>query len=295
MRRDDKWTRTRQVLADVALAAGPRARFGAAVFPGVDGNCSAGFEVVAPSQGDRPAGVSGPTTERLLRSTALEASGGTPTSATLSSLEGRVQSIGGKTFVILATDGGPNCGETTTCGVDRCIANIESVVTQCTPEGPLNCCAPDLFGPLNCIDDAEALAVLGRWRASGIATYVIGIPGSEPYAAVLDAFATAGGTARSDGPSKYYSVASSESADFRRALAAVAAEAIASCRIPLRQGADRARTNVYLDGVAVAADPERGWRFEDDAVLLQGETCERVMRGDVLNVRVVAGCQTVVR
>src|SRR6478672_4723181 len=56
MAEGDKWTSVRIVVAEMARRLGPRAKFGAAIFPGREGDCSPGYEVMAMRAGDTPAG-----------------------------------------------------------------------------------------------------------------------------------------------------------------------------------------------------------------------------------------------
>jgi hypothetical protein len=129
---------------------------------------------------------------------------------------------------------------------------------------------------------------------AGISTFVIGMPGSEPYENLLDAMADAGGTARAGAP-KYYSVA--DTAALQEALTAIAASVAISCELPLDyEPPDRDFVNVYFDGKIVAYDPEAGWEWTDDGqVAIRGAACEQLSAGDVLEVQILAGCKTVVK
>src|SRR5262249_39088811 len=147
----------------------------------------------------------GPVASMVLSTTAVDAFGGTPTAATLRALAPRLTALSGRTFVILATDGGPNCNPDSACGADRCMINIEHQSDSCTPGGTLNCCASDLFGPRNCLDDDATSAAIADLARAGIPTFVIGVPGSVPYAAALERMAVAGGTALAESP-RYYRV-----------------------------------------------------------------------------------------
>ena len=130
-------------------------------------------------------------------------------------------------------------------------------------------------------------------KAAGIDTYVIGVPGSGPYAALLDKLAVAGGAARPTSP-RYYRVDSTDAAALEVALRAIAAKVTASCELPINPPpADPTRLNVFFDDVVLPADPVNGWRYEAGKVTLLGEACQRLTAGEVLGLRVVAGCPTV--
>src|SRR5260370_25018174 len=191
--------------AAVALvrSLGSRAKVGAAVFPGPlvseDRPCVAGDEVYPATAGDPVrggiCGSDGPVTRAFSRAISLPSgvapTGSTPTSATLTALLPRLVALRGRTVVLLATDGGPNCNSKAACGADSCIPNIEGA-NGC--KAPVNCCDPALYGPESCLDDGGTNAAVAQLFAQGIRTYVVGIPGSAPYADGLNQLATAGGT-----------------------------------------------------------------------------------------------------
>ncbi|MEO6420866.1 MAG: VWA domain-containing protein, partial [Polyangiaceae bacterium] len=254
-------------------------------------SCDPGIEVFAPQRGDSPAGTGGPTAVGLITSTNVPASGGTPTAATIRGLTGRLSTLPGKTFAILATDGGPNCNMAATCDATSCIPNIEGAV-GCSPGGA-SCCDPASYGPLQCLDGQDSIDAVTALSAAGVPTYVVGVPGSVPYAALLDALAVAGGTARAGSP-RYYRVDSTDAAAFASALAQVAAKITATCILKLGMAPpDPTHVNVYLDDVVVPSDPANGWTLDGSTVTLTGTTCDRVLSGDVLDLRVIAGCPTV--
>jgi hypothetical protein len=288
---DNKWTTVRTVVAQVMKSLGPRANFGAAIFPDPSSSdsCAAGKQVMAMRQGDFPAGQQGPATTQLLAVTSAAPLGGTPTAATLTSLVPTLEQLTGRTFVILATDGGPNCDALAACDATMCIDDIENE-PGCTP--PTNCCDPSIFGPLDCLDEQPTIDGVKSIAAAGISTYVVGLPASGPYGSLLDALATAGGTARTSEP-LYYAVDSSDEAALETALSQIAAKITATCTLTLATlPPDPSHVNVYFDDVAVAADPQNGWTLNGATITLVGNACDEVMSGSVLNVRVVAGCPT---
>src|SRR5262249_18656250 len=154
------------------------------VFPGPNAGdatqCLAGGEVFAPQQGSAPAGYFGPTaaqlTQRLLN---LAAFGGTPTAATLAALTPYLQSLGRNTFVVLATDGAPNCNATASCDIANCQVNIAG---QCTIPG--NCCV-GANNNTNCNDTDPTLAAIRALAAP--APFADGGASSADAAAAEDA------------------------------------------------------------------------------------------------------------
>jgi hypothetical protein len=291
----NKWTTIRKVIAGIMTDLGPRAAFGVAMFPdpnATDG-CAPGAMYMSVRQGDTPAGTQGPTTTTALKVTSAPPGGGTPTAVTLQNLLPTLKKLSGRTFVILATDGGPNCNAAANCGVSMCMVNIESSASGCTPNTPPNCCDPTYYGPINCLDAQPTIDAVSAISGAGIPVYVIGVPGSGPYGGLLDQLATAGGTARTTEPF-YYQVSTADQTAFQSALGGIAAKITGTCTLMLSEPpADPTHVNVYFDNVAVPADPVNGWTLSGPTVTLVGAACGKVMSGSVLNVRVVAGCPTV--
>lgn len=291
MASDSKWDHVRVTMASILRALGPRANFGATVFPGFgQEQCSPPVEILSVRPGDQPGSSGdGPTTNALIAATNVGPNGGTPTAEALRFVLPKLQALSGKTFVILATDGGPNCNATAGCGYSDCQPNIEDVA-GCPKEGPVNCCEPPTGYRESCLDDGPTTAAVTALKTAGFPTYVIGIPGSAPYASVLDGLAVAGGTALSSSP-KYYAVGTT---DLLTTLKKVAAKIVATCEFTLTEApADPSLVNVYFDEVVLPKDAVNGWKLEGNVVTLLGTACDRVMAGDVLGVRIVAGCPTV--
>ncbi len=297
MARDDKWGLLRSVVLDVVARLGPRIQVAVAPFPRADegdGQCTTGRIALTPRLGDRPAGSHGDTWNLVRR--VLDShppTGGTPLTATLGVVADAIASRkdSGKHVVVLSTDGAPNCNAGIACAAAACVPNIESF-EQCPSGGPPNCCDASHGGPLNCLDDSGAGEAVRRLGALGVDTYVLGVPGSEPYAELLGALATLGGTAKT-GTTRYYAATSSDARAFSDQLSSIAAKILATCSIQLtRAPADLGLVNVLVDGVPLAPG-EAGWSLAGDVVSLHGAACATVLAGEALDVRVVVGCPTV--
>jgi von Willebrand factor type A domain len=298
----NKWTTVRQTVSNVVQKIGPRANFGVAIFPDTSSaganSCTAGKEVMPLRPGDSPAGTAGPTTNLIIATTNVPAEGGTPTAATFLALAPSLEGFSGKTFAILATDGAPNCNEAANCNVSQCTYNIDND-EGCPAGGSPNCCSPTDTGTpgvqINCVDTGPTVSAVAALKAKNIPTYVIGLPGSEAYASVLDQVATAGGTARASEP-LFYNVTTTDSAALEAALSQIAAKITATCTFPLTPPPqDSAKINVYFDNVVVPKDPVNGWTYDDSSATLTlvGSACNEVLSGAVLNLRVIGGCPTV--
>jgi hypothetical protein len=89
-------------------------------------------------------------------------------------------------------------------------------------------------------------------------------------------------------------VDTSDTSAFTTALAQVAAKITATCTFPLRSTPqDPSLVNVYADGNILPKDPANGWTISGSTVTLVGATCAKVSSGEVLEVRVIEGCPTV--
>jgi hypothetical protein len=295
MNDSNKWTTVQITLERVMIDLGPRARVGAAVFPDPsEDGCTPGREVFPPARGDAPAGTAGPTEIGFLELLGrIPANGGTPTAATLTALAPHIEAIPGKTYVILATDGGPNCNASASCAADMCTDNIESV-PGCPPDGTPDCCLdPNYGGALSCLDAQPTIDAVTALAVAGIPVYVVGVPGSTPYADLLDALATAGGTARGSEP-QYYAVDTTDQAALYAAMSKIAAKIAGSCLLTLDQvPPDPTLLNVFLDGKVLPQQGPDGWTLNGTLVTILGASCDAITAGDVLDVRVEAGCPTV--
>jgi hypothetical protein len=296
---DNKWTTIVNVLGKLVVGLGPRAIVGAAVFPDPNSanQCAPGVEIAAPARGDAPAGTFGPTVTNLLgKLGAVPPDGGTPTAATLQSLlSSKLSKISGKTYVILATDGGPNCNLSANCDVQGCEDNIEDVI-GCPTAGPLNCCTTANGGsPSSCLDAQPTSEAVAAIAASGIPVYVLGVPGSAPYAALLDQLAQDGGTARSGEP-LYYAVNATDETAFTAALSSIAAQITATCTLTLdATPPDPTQVNVFLDEKVLPQTGVDGWTLDGQTVTILGKSCQNIKSGSIVDVRVVAGCPTLFR
>lgn len=280
---------------------GHRVSYGARLFPTSDVNCDGGEEIIPLTPGDSVSyavsGENGPVLRDLMfwirRRTPR---GGTPTAL---ALDGALRSVSGareETYVFLVTDGAPNCNPNAACGADRCILNLEEarLTDEIVCDESLNCCDPTVLGPENCLDDAGSLAAIEELARAGVRTFVIGIPGSDAYADVLDRLALAGGVPRTGSPS-YYRVNDAE--ELITTIGALGVEVALACTIELVEPPpDPALVNVFFDRELVPYDPDNGWTFSDArTVQMQGEACALMQAGQVLQADIVAGCPVVIR
>jgi hypothetical protein len=267
---------------------GPLINVGAALFP-VDASgdtCHAGGEVFPVTPGDPYTGGQGdgPTTTAFRYATSIVPYGGTPVSATIAALTPGLAGLSGRTIVVLATDGGPNCNPDASCPPEECMPFIEGQcdATCCEPQGPA--------GPMSCVDRAATVAAITALAAAGIQVYVVGIPGSELYGDVLDDMAIAGGAPQFVSPF-YYKV---DTLDTLGGVLASIASVVVSCEFDLSTPPpEEGKTNVYLDNDLILYSDADGWRWKSETVVeLVGDPCQRVKSGKVKQVQIVSGCPT---
>jgi hypothetical protein len=280
---------------------GHRVNYGATLFPSPDIDCDAGEEIHALAAGDdvsfAVSGELGPVLRSFMFAIDRRSPrGGTPVARALTGLVPRLGGAGESTYVFLVTDGGPNCNDEARCGVDACIPNIErvSIGEGLTCDESINCCDGSLFGPTNCLDVSGSLAAVQALAAVGVRTFVIGIPGSEAYASLLDQLAVAGGSARAESP-RYYRVADAEA--LAQTVSALGSAVALGCSIELLEPPpDPALVNLFFDGELVPSDPDEGWTFAGTTrVEVHGAACALLENGDVLQADVIAGCPIVIQ
>jgi hypothetical protein len=294
---ESKWVLIRRALFDrtsgVLRPLEARIAVGLSVFPGEDGlsaGCSVGRELTSLTEGGE---YTYNKMEAILN--AEKPSGATPTAATLKALAETITTLPKPIYVLLATDGGPNCGEGP-CDAAHCTYNIDGRsfgTTKCDPTN--NCCDPAVgvggAGARACLDADATLGAIGALSKAGVKTFVLGIAGAAPYAADLDRFAVAGGT------DHYFPADDPTQEAFAAALSSIAAKILDRCVITLDPApTDPGVTNVIANGVVVPQDATDGWTWRDDATIeLHGTTCDDVKSGKTTSLKVAVGCKTVVR
>jgi hypothetical protein len=271
--------RVQSAAADMVQSLGSLVRVGAAMYPAssISDECATGEQVFAPEVGAGSAFADaidkGPY-------------GGTPTAATLQAIAPILAGASGPKAVILATDGAPNCNPDASCGPSECMINIAG---QC----PItNCCQPPEGIPENCVDRARSILAVKALADAGTDVYVIGIPGTDLFAGVLNQMAAVGGVPQQDADTSYYKV---DDLDTLAGLFKEIAGSLVSCTFTLSDPPEtQGMTNVYFDEVVVPQDPQNGWVWVDgDTIEIIGGACEQLKDGKVKNVQFVSGCPTV--
>jgi len=264
-----KWEQVTAVVSSVVQDLDDELGFGLAMFPaGATSSlqCAQG-NVVVPIDDNNGTAVS-------LAFFTTGPGGGTPTAPTLrmartylsARLTDRPQAV------VLATDGAPNCN--TANDPATCVC---SQATSCDQS-------------YACLDDTETVAATQELAAAGLATFVVGIPGSELFASVLDRMADAGGTAV-PGTHRYYTTNSS--AELESALRNIG-QRVAQCRFELAQEPQSDAISVTVNGTAAQRDTTRnnGWDYVGARTIeFFGAACDALASGG--NVVVVDYCESI--
>lgn len=286
----NKYAAVRQATTSLVRQLGSHVNVGAAVFPASGRLCEPGSEVLETLRGDVPrhAGeADGPVTAAFAKAIDVVTLGYTPTAETLKKLRPTLAGLRGRTAVLLATDGGPNCNLDAQCPASECISNIQKV-SGCTPS--VNCCGPSAGPEANrmCLDREPTLEAVRELKRAGISTYVIGIPGSQAFTDLLGDMAEAGGTARSSEP-RYYAVNDVQA--LLSALEQISGDFVtcdmAFDEIPVEPEA----VKVFLDGEEVGLDHTDGWTWTSSrSFRLLGPACTAFLQGRVRHVDAYAFC-----
>ncbi len=246
-------------------------RFGLLMYPSDDECATSGPQVgVADSNGE--------AIDYELNNTTP--AGGTPTAAALNNAAASLSALGSvdsPKFVILATDGGPNCNY---------FLNADPSCA-CSYAAPDYCCTAypgECFFGYSCLDDNNTLDVINELHTNqAIDTFVIGLAGTAEYEQLLNAMAQAGGRPQQGGTTDYYSA--SNQAELQSALQTIAVSVI-SCEIVLEQAPEYPDgVQIYMDGELVEHDPakQNGWDYTDSSnttIMLYGAACDTLQDGE---------------
>jgi hypothetical protein len=257
----DRWNPAVAAVRSVTSALDDRIQFGLMLFANPDAPagmtlCGAGKLDVPPAPGTFAA------IDAELTGDPNDLTGSwTPTAVSLDAARVALADVPGRNYVLLLTDGAPNCngaldGRTCRCGSDTMS------------------CADN---PRLCIDSDRTVAAVEALREAGIETFVVGYDTSI-WADVLDRMAAAGGT-------DYTAhIPVGDEASLEAAMTAIAGSVI-SCNVELAAPPDAIQyVNVTLDGVEVphesVASGGASWALVGDRQIeLRGEACATLRDG----------------
>ena len=284
MDQDNLWIPMGEALTEVTAVTEMNVNFGLTTYPRRGSDCETGENIidVGPQNADEIAAVVGGGSDDM------GANGGTPTAPTLSEAKDYLDGLSDdyEKYVLLATDGAPNCND-----------SLDGSTCVCTWG---NDCSNN---PTNCLDDVESIAAAAEVFAAGYPVYVLGIGGSSEWAAVMDNIAEAGGT-------DHY--ISAESDEFVDVLLGIIGE-VMSCEFFVDWDAlgpdvdhDPSKVNFYckqsMDEPNTIAnlipfDPDcavgGGWDWIDDNnIVFCPGMCERLKNGECRIISATFGCES---
>jgi hypothetical protein len=274
-----RWDLLASALEGAFGAPDPRLSVGAIFYPqyrgvdpgGVDDACQLESAVAVPP-------AFGGLDEVLGQFIRTQPEGGTPTAGALSDAARFFADnpSGDRRFVVLATDGAPNCNVAHFPNAPDCICTGLSL-DNCVPSPPLR---DQESANANCLDDVRTELRVEALVAAGIPVYVVGIddPTRPETAETLDVLALAGGRPRAEGGDRFYNIR--QPGDLVRAFQEIS-DSVARCTFQLDrppQPGEAGDLEVTLAGAAIPRDTTRrnGWDFTSpslDAIELFGPAC----------------------
>jgi hypothetical protein len=278
------WSTVTSALVTVTAAMDPQIQFGVMVFPYGATEC-------APPSGVPEVPITVEDNADAIATTlgGLGPDGaGTPTTLALSAAATYLNGLadGSSKYILLATDGGPNCSADLGLQCPAC--------TTTQPDG-YSC-----YTHNDCLDDVQAILLAEQIHLEmGIAVYVIGVGGilSSTFLDVMTSIAAAGGTG------DFY--AAETPADLAAALDEIAAAAV-ECTFTVDWDAlgegvstNPDLVNLFADGAIVPYDDDcsdgLGWQWIDaDTIGLCDGLCEQYKGGEITEITASFGCESIV-
>lgn len=251
-----KWQVMKKTLIALVEYYSVNANFGLSLFPGSGGDCAPGI-IDVPLLANNAQAI-----KQALNATSPV--GNTPTHTTLAAVHNYLQAIppakGGR-YVLLATDGVPNCG-----------ARSDTDTSQ------------------------ETLAEVQKMAASGEKVFVVGFGGivaGNP--GLLNQLATAGGVPNPNGPHKFYPATNEQ--QLKQALFTIVGGIVPPpCTYKLAsQPQDPDKVTVTFDGnpVPQTKSNKDGWNYTGGGteITFFGSACDKLRTGQVQEVRFIFGCK----
>ena len=301
---DSKWNGLRSALNDALDATSGKVAFGLDFFPSSgDASVPLPNRCAVPASADPAVAVAADASTVTAIKKALtdnSPAGSTPTAAALGRAlayftKGAGAALKGEHYVLLATDGGPNCDAALSCEAASCTVNMDGLCPSST-----NCCDPkvDPDGPGKCLDDGSTLAMVSQLAKANIKTFVVGIPGTEAYGSTLAAIATAGGEPNPSAPPAYFAVSAAGGVKaLSQVLTNITTGLITSCELTLStEPPDLEKINVVIDGQTLLEGDPNGWSLDQTStpptIVLKGATCASVTKSGAEKLSVTFGCPT---
>jgi hypothetical protein len=305
-----KWDATKDALAAALTASTKQVRYGLLMYP-YSLTTEAKLCEVPSGRDAINVPVDAAKTSVPLIKQALEETvpgGGTPTASALAAAleyysSGTGATLEGDRYVMLATDGGPNCNADASCDTNSCTYDLDK---QGDCGTKLQCCNPSFDkGQLGCLDSDGVLKQIEALKKIGVKTFVVGIPGTESYQQFLTTFAEAGGaTDPKNQELKYYAVTAADGVEGLTAtFKSITESLVRDCDVKMaKPPLNPQKLNVAIEckllaqGDAALKDSEKNWVYNGDSdnpvIKIQGEACDTIEKTGVTRIDVIEGCTT---
>jgi hypothetical protein len=275
------WNTSRSALYEITAAMDAQIWFGLFVYPGplCTGATDLAKDCSAPTDPTVPIGA-GAASAIKTALTPMAVCGGTPTAQTLVAarqyLQTKLPANNHPKYILLATDGGPDCNH-----------SLNLSTCTCTPGG--SCVVPE-----NCLDDVQTNKVLDDLCAAGIKTYVVGLGPVQLQVSVLQAMAQHGCTTQPYTPA--------DPAAIKKTFGDIAA-GVATCSFEMdcSKIPDMNLVNFYFDGKLVprVINHGSGWDWvvsckgtNTGKVEFFGVDCAAIKASQIKTVSAKFGCAT---
>jgi hypothetical protein len=280
-----KWDQITTAINTVVPQLQGQIKWGLEFFP-TDNDCGVSATIAVPVAANNATAIA-------TAMAGTSADGNTPTAEAIRKGAAYLQSVNDPNpkFIVLATDGAPNCAAPTTpgSGMCTCQAPFTQMGNQCCFG---TACIPCSFFPS---PDAGSGQAVADAAAMGINTFVIGVATGSSEEAVLNDLATKGNTAR-PGATKYYPAANGT--DFVNAINSIAGQ-IVSCTLALQMpptSPDLVELSTGT-GTTIPRDTTHanGWDFgpNNGSIILYGSWCQQLQTGAVTDVSAIYQCPPV--
>jgi hypothetical protein len=260
-----KWAQMTPAINMVVGATDTTVNWGLKFFADTDAMCGVGNNVAVPVGTGQAGAIANAIMGRTAASGGVTNGSRTPTRLAVNAGSAYMSNLNDMNprFILLATDGLPNCAPGAASDAD---------------------------------DSAGAVMAVMSAAGMGVPTFVVGIAtGGGMADTTLSNMAIAGGYPRSGSPS-YYSVSStSEFVSVLQTLVGVAGTCTFAVPDPPNGDTDRAHIGVVIDGKELPQDTNHanGWDYTSagmTAVQVYGSQCDAIMNGNAKNVEIVFKC-----
>ena len=280
---DGYWNPVREAIYGVTETTDTEVWFGLMIFPNiVDSPICSGFNYQC-EPGHRPLVNVTAVSHTAIRSqlSTMLTCGGTPTADTLYNAHTYLSTLAGDghlKYLLLATDGPPNCNNALPGGT-------------CTCTNPMGGC---ILNPSNCLDDVRTISIIEDMRAADIQVFVMGI-GTSTWMGTLNAMAAAGGTGGA--------FLAEDTAAIRTTFEDIVGS-VMTCEFDLHlpsPSVDPTLVNFYFDGIDVPGNSTdgvcyNGWGWlnpEHTRIRFCGSYCNSIMSHTVTEITATWGCPTI--